>query len=385
MESWVARLRCEAADFDPDADPRELRQVIDILELRLARLLQQGRQRGDHFLTRLTPTSWAARTCRLSRAAASDRLRVGAELESLPAVEEGVTSGRFGYQSAAAVCHLKSQLGEKWEEVDQQELVDKASRYSPEHFRLECRRVQYEIDPDGCDRFIEEDYERRWLSMSQLMDGMYRVDGVLDAETGSAFQSALQSLATHRGPEDNRTQRQRMADACGELMHHALDQGTLPRRNGVRPHISVTTTIEGLKRELGAAASELRSGIPISSRTMRRLACDGTLHRILKQDSVAIDLGRATRAVSPSQWRALKARYHCCAWPGCDRPLNWTNAHHVEFWAHGGATDVAKLLPLCWYHHRLVHEGEWQVAKASNGYRFIPPERVRGPALAWAA
>jgi len=152
----------------------------------------------------------------------------------------------------------------------------------------------------------------------------------------------------------------------------------------------VTTTLEGLKGEMGTPAAELQGGIPISSKTVRRLACDGALSRVLKADSVVVDVGRATRAVSPAQWRALKARHHRCAFPGCDRPIGWTNPHHVDFWARGGPSDLSNLLPLCHFHHRLVHEGEWQVIRVDDEYRFIPPERLRaifprGPDLTWAA
>jgi len=34
------------------------------------------------------------------------------------------------------------------------------------------------------------------------------------------------------------------------------------------------------------------------------------------------------------------------------------------------------LLPLCYYHHRLVHEGGWQVLRVGEEVRFIPPDRV---------
>jgi len=64
------------------------------------------------------------------------------------------------------------------------------------------------------------------------------------------------------------------------MTYHALEAGTMPRRNGARPHINVNTTIEGMKGELGAAASELQPGMPVSSKTVQRLACDGTLARI---------------------------------------------------------------------------------------------------------
>jgi len=37
---------------------------------------------------------------------------------------------------------------------------------------------------------------------------------------------------------------QRMHDAWGEIVNHALGQGALPRRHGVKPHINMTTTLE---------------------------------------------------------------------------------------------------------------------------------------------
>jgi hypothetical protein len=151
----------------------------------------------------------------------------------------------------------------------------------------------------------------------------------------------------------------------------------------VRPHITVSTTLEGLKGEVGAPASILDNGIPVSSKTVQRLACDGLLHRVLKADSMVIDVGRAKRTAQPAQWRALKARHQTCAWPGCDRPLSWTSAHHVEFWARGGRTDLARLIPLCHYHHRLVHEGGWQVVAAGGGVKFVAPDRVFVRRMRW--
>ena len=116
---------------------------------------------------------------------------------------------------------------------------------------------------------------------------------------------------------------------------------------------------------------------------MQRLACDGLLHRVLKADSVVIDVGRATPTVSGAQWRALKARYKRCCFPGCDRPIGWTHPHHIEFRAHGGPTTMNNLLPLCFYHHRLVHEGGWQVVRTEEGIRFIAPDRIFAMRRRW--
>lgn len=204
---------------------------------------------------------------------------------------------------------------------------------------------------------------------------MYRLDGWLDPVGGAALKAAIESLAKPLGTRDERTSKQRRADAVVEMAKHAMDEGRLPRRNGVRPHISVNTTVQALKGELGASAAHLESGMPISNKTVQRLACDGTLHRVLKADSVVVDVGRPTRSISPSQWRALKARYRSCCWPGCDRPVSWTNPHHIEFWSRGGASNLPNLIPLCYFHHRRVHEGGWQVIKAGSAVMFTPPDQ----------
>jgi hypothetical protein len=131
--------------------------------------------------------------------------------------------------------------------------------------------------------------------------------------------------------------------------------------------------------------------MPVSRETMRRLACDGSLSRVLTAGSVPVDVGRATRAVSAAQWRALKATYKTCAFPDCDRPLGWTNPHHIQFWSTSGRTDVDNLIPLCHFHHRLVHEEGWMVMRADGGILFIPPRPLlaayapRGPGEGWAA
>jgi hypothetical protein len=105
---------------------------------------------------------------------------------------------------------------------------------------------------------------------------------------------------------------------------------------------------------------------------------------------MVIDVGRATRVVSAPMRRALRVRDKGCRWPGCDRQVSWTSPHHIVAWSKDGPSKLPNLVLLCFFHHRLVHEGGWQVVKVSREFRFIPPDRVvmrraRGPGLRWAA
>ena len=102
-------MECEVRDFELEADldfvdPERLSAVIDRLQATLGRVVDRGRRRGDHQLSRLTPAGWVARTCGLSRKTAGDRLCVGRQLESLPQVAEALAKGEIGYQAASAIC-----------------------------------------------------------------------------------------------------------------------------------------------------------------------------------------------------------------------------------------------------------------------------------------
>src|SRR5712691_1976936 len=182
MSDGLESLEAAAQDFRREADfdfvdPKRLAAVIDGLQGDLCKVLDRGRKRGDYQLARLSPASWAARTCGMSRHSAADRLCVGKHLDSMPETSAALVNGEIGYQAASA------------------------------------------LDP--------------------MLDGMHSVDGVLDPVTGAAFRTALDSLAVWRGPEDTRNHGQRMADALAELLDHHLNEGRLPRRKGVRPHVTL--------------------------------------------------------------------------------------------------------------------------------------------------
>ncbi|HEV2477354.1 MAG TPA: DUF222 domain-containing protein [Candidatus Dormibacteraeota bacterium] len=372
----LAVRRVELAD---GLDPTRLRSLADRLEGKFAQIVHRSTASGDHQMTGNSPVSWVASTCSMTPTSASDRLCVGAQLEHMPRVAAALSSGEIGYQCASVICHLRDKLGERRGLLDEDLWISFAREHRPRNLRWIAQHVRYLLDPDGFDRDTEEDFEQRYLHLSPL-GGMFKLDAVLDPETGAALRAAIDGLSKRLGEGDTRTPKQRRADSFSEVVRHALDRGTLPRRNRARPHITVTTTVEALRQEIGAPASELLNGSLISSRSVQRLACDGVLSRVVKADSVVIDVGRATPSVSPAQWRALKSRHTTCGWPGCDRPISWTSPHHIEFRSHGGHSTMGNLLPLCYHHHRLVHEGGWQIIRAGDGLKFISPPHLWGGA-----
>jgi hypothetical protein len=88
--------------------------------------------------------------------------------------------------------------------------------------------------------------------------------------------------------------------------------------------------------------------------------------RVLERDGVPLKLGRKTRVLSPALRRALTARDRGCRFPGC-ASRRFVDAHHIEHWANGGATDLDNLVQLCGHHHRLLHEGRYGITRHAGG------------------
>ena len=86
-----------------------------------------------------------------------------------------------------------------------------------------------------------------------------------------------------------------------------------------------------------------------------------------------LDIGRATRIVPQGLRRALILRDEGCAFPGCDRPPMWCDAHHIDHWADGGPTSLCNLALLCVHHHDRVHKDGWTIKMIDGRPWFIPP------------
>ena len=111
--------------------------------------------------------------------------------------------------------------------------------------------------------------------------------------------------------------------------------------------------------------------------TSQRLACDTLLVQMRHAaDGAFLDVGRKTRTIPPSTRRALAARDTNCRFPGCTSRR--CDAHHLQHWADGGATNLDNLVLLCHRHHRAVHEDGFDVSRDARGeVTFTQPNGKR--------
>jgi hypothetical protein len=121
-----------------------------------------------------------------------------------------------------------------------------------------------------------------------------------------------------------------------------------------RPHGQHTTVVMHLDVKERVAALHL--GPLLSAADRRYLTCDASCEVWFQRDGQVIGAGRATRLISRRLRRALEHRHRSCAVPGCGATRG-LHAHHIRHWEDGGPTELANLVLVCPYHHRLHHRG----------------------------
>jgi hypothetical protein len=163
---------------------------------------------------------------------------------------------------------------------------------------------------------------------------------------------------------------ERRADAL-VLMADTLLANEPNGRGGDRFQVVVHVDVMTLRD--GDGESELADGAPIDGETARRLACDSAIVPLLERAGRPLGVGRKTRSVPPALRRALASRDRGCRFPGCASHRT-VDAHHIEHWANGGATNLENLVQLCRHHHRLLHEGGYTVTKAGSRFVFRRPD-----------
>jgi hypothetical protein len=212
----------------------------------------------------------------------------------------------------------------------------------------------------------DPDVPRRALHLSPTLDGRGRLDADLDPEAHELLRRALAVTETKDVEgEPARTPAERRADALVDVLRWFLDHQSAGLARRHRPHLNVVITLPDLQKFRGGTTLD---GTPLDGPTIRRLLCDAGVHRVITDGkSSVLDYGRATRTIPPAVYTSLVLRDLGCRFPGCDRPAEWTEGHHIEHWEHGGTTCLQNLVLLCSRHHHLIHLKGWHIKLLPHG------------------
>jgi hypothetical protein len=302
-------------------------------------------------------TAWLRHHTRQAGRQASGCARTARRLRALP-----VTAGAYrdGVLSAGQVQAIVANLKDRTVGLfaaHEAELVPELAQLSAGDTAIAmqdwARRADAVVGDDP-----DKPQPERSLHLSRILDGRRELSGSFDPEGGAVIATALGLAATRDvDGETARSPAQRRGDALVDICRRFLDHQQTRRGGRHRPHLNVVATLDDLQRQ---GRGRLVDGSILDGTTVQRLFCDAGVHRVITHGrSSILDYGTTTRTVPANLYNALVIRDRHCRFPGCDRPPDWTEAHHIQWITHGGPTALHNLVLVCSRHHHLLHSPGW--------------------------
>jgi len=363
---------------------RAVSQRIGDLEALRVRLVADLETRGTaKALGAGSTASWLSGAARLAPGAATAIVNLGKALVERPDTAAALDAGTISVGHANVIVGFFARLpdGVPAEALPECEtyLLEAARGENPTELARRAAALRHLLEPVENSLPDAENTDLNELFAATTLGGRGVVKADLDAETMEMLHTALSALSKPQpgedGARDTRPPALRRAEAFAELLRRHLNRGDSPVEGYERPHVSLliraddlaaagpaeppadteTADIEtadssaprpaadrGAYQALFGADPVAPGWMPwigsISAASARRISCDCELTPIrIDGEGVPLNLGRSQRLVSPAQRRELIARDHGCAFPGCNRPPAWTEAHQVVHWIDGGA------------------------------------------------
>jgi len=368
VHSWTPQTRAECL--------AGLQSVVDAANAQMLPVVAASDVAGDAELLAgaRSTAAWLKHSLRWSGRDAAGVVRAARGLRDglLSGAADELAEGRMSLQHVREIGRAVGALPAPAQEPAARILTEAAKSLAVDDLGRLGRQVRHMVDPDGAMASHDDNYLRRRLHMSELLDGMVALDGLLDAEAAATLNAALAPFLVPTS-DDARTTPQRRADGLTELARLALDTASVAELGKEQPHLTLLSAAELPASHLRVASTAGKStflassgtslpGEPVPPQVVHRLSCDSTVRlSLLGQQGEVLFLGRRQRLFSPSQRHAMAIRDGGCRFPGCGMPAAFTDAHHIVSWREGGPSDVTNGLLLCRFHHRRVHEGSWTI------------------------
>lgn len=356
-----------------------------------------------------------------------------------PELPRTAAAQRSGAIGTAHVRVIRRFFGELPPDIDaptrdmaETQLVELACQARPEHVARAADRLLAYLNPDGTD--VQERARRRKVffhidspGRDGLSAGRFCVDpelrSYLEAITAALGQpgrcdpddpragrtadvdpAAADTPAPHGGPgrgdgragtggaasdgpgpgagadddpeyRDLRTPGQRDHDALKAALRAALSSGRLGEHRGLPVTVVLTASLTDFTAVCGFGTTG--GGTMVDMPTVVRMSAHAHLClAVLDDRGRHLYYGRGRRVAQPDQRLVLYAGDRGCTFPGCTAPAVHTEAHHLDEWARGGATDIDNLALACGEHHGLVGVGDHRWATTRAGPDSPTPGRV---------
>ena len=318
-------------------------------------------------------------------------------LDEMPALRSAVDSGEVSLANAERLADAAKRTAP--EAVDSAaDLLAMARELPPDRFAREASAwTQRHQSDHGHDDWLNK-RRRRYLKTWKQQDGMVRLDGLLDPETGTRICNRLQSTAEELRRQDQRSARtsdttgagsagdgpdhgggrrswdQLQADALDLLTSGTVDESKERSGSAGRPkaEVLVVADIGTLTGDDPAGRCEIPGAGPVPRAVLERIACDAHLTGLLFSDGKPLYHGATVRTATTAQWRMLIARDRGCI--GCGAEPGRCQAHHIVPFAQSRRTDIDNLVLVCWSCHHNIHDHHWRVVHRRGKPALQPPD-----------
>jgi hypothetical protein len=325
--------------------------------------------------------SWLASHADLGTGAAQRLLRCGRMTAGHEVIGEEVRAGRLSCRKVAlladAVAGGRSEVFER----DEALLVEHAVHLSHDQIADLLGRWKMLADDTLANRDHDTQVHNRALHHSRV-GNQWRTDATCDLWSGAIIDAALRDAMDDHDPEDReggqRSVGQRRLDALVAISKHWLSARNHGKGANPVATVNIHVTAEVLAGSSAdgfdpASVCDLYPGGPIPRSVARAALADSYVGEIVfSAEREVMSCGRLRRYFTLAQRRALIARDGpYCVVPGCRRPADECDAHHLVAWEDGGRTDLANGAMVCRGNHTDL---------TTNGARLTRgPTPARGP------
>ena len=405
---------------------------VTALQTDAARLIAQQESHGDGGASVLRDQ--AGKTKHQAR----KTLGTAEVLDEMPGLRAAVDSGEVALANAERLADAAQRTAP--EAVDgASDLLAMAKELPPDKFAREASAWTQRHQPDHGHQDWLEKRRQRYLKTWKRQDGMVRLNGLLDPETGTRICNRLQGAAEQLHRQDQKTARtngegsglglapglgsgptagdqavgeglafgdgsagrqspvvdgdprggeslrswdQLRADALDLLTSGDADGPKASGGSGGRPkaEIIAVADIGVLTGDNPAGRCEIPGVGPVPPEVLQRIACDAQLTGVIFADGKPLYHGSTIRTATGAQWRMLIARDGGCV--GCGAAPEQCQAHHIVPYARLRRTDIDNLVLVCWRCHHNIHDHHWRVIHQNGKPALQPPDPYASPSPA---
>ena len=397
---------------------------VTALQTDAARLIAQQESHGDGGASVLRDQAGK------SKHQARRSLGTAEVLDEMPGLRAAVDSGEVALANAERLADAAQRTAP--ETVDSaSDLLAMAKELPPEQFAREASAWAQSHQPDHGHGDWLEKRRQRYLKTWKQQDGMVRLDGLLDPETGTRICNRLQGVAEQLRRQDQKTARANSEDsglgpgpspgpgpaaagqglafgdgpigdessAAGSGPNHSEGPRTWDQLRADALDLLTSGDAEGSKASGGsggrpkaeiiavadigvltgqnpARRCEIPGTGPVPPEVLQRIACDAQLTGVIFADGKPLYHGSTVRTATGTQWRMLIARDRGCI--GCGADPSQCQAHHIVPYARVRRTDIDNLVLVCWRCHHNIHDHHWRVVHR-NGKPALQPPNPQAP------